>query len=710
MAVFPDDTPESLDGQVTSDGEPDRPVEKSIGERKTVGNDPSTDFGGEAFAEDWTPPEMLADRYRLEKKIGQGGMGVVYRAHDSNLNITISVKLISGGTIERFRTEAQSIAALNHPSIVRVYEFNQQDGLHYIVMEHVAGESLLDRLRRDGTIPTEEAIRITVSLCDALSHAHGKGIIHRDIKPSNVLLSSEGVPKLVDFGLARIESDQGQHTRAGATLGTIDYMSPEQRRDAAGVDHRSDLWSLGATFYEMLTGEPPHPVDMDSIAESVHSTMAKVLKRNPDDRYQTADDFRDALKVALDSPVAPQPRTVPEGGLAKGQCRECGAINEAEREFCGACGKKLFQPCLACEVEIGVWERFCGKCGANVAEQIEAIQQEYQDVFEQIDALCGETQPRDAVPDAVSEIDWLADHLSKLRARVPEAAKLLKLDHPLIVQESEQLRQVNKVLLETIERLDADRASHPKRLTKEIAERLLTDPDSVELGKFTDLDDDAAEILSKCGANLDLYGLTELSEAAAECLSKYDGWLNLEGLTSLSDAVAESLSRHEGELILGLTSLSDSAAEILSKHKGMIDLNDLTSLSDSAAEILSRHEGAIELDGLTSLSDAVAESLSKHKGMIDLNGLKSLSDTAAERLRQHGNWLGLHGLTSLSDAAAESLRLHGGGHLGLNGLRSLSDAAAESLSKYKGELTLCIYSFSGSAAELLRQHWSFQNE
>ena len=386
-----DDTPDSLDGQVTSDGEPDRPVEGSlVGDGETAGIDPSTDSGEQAFAANWTPPEMLADRYRMEEKIGQGGMGVVYRAHDTNLNITIAVKLISGGSVERFRTEAQAIATLNHPSIVRVYEFNQQDGLHYIVMEHVEGESLLDRLRKDGTIPTEEAIRVTVSLCDALSHAHGKGIIHRDIKPSNVLLSDEGVAKLVDFGLARIESDQGQHTRAGITLGTIDYMSPEQRRDVAGVDHRSDLWSLGATFYEMLAGDPPQPVDMESIPASVQSMMAKVLKRQPGDRYQTADDFRDALKSALDSPVAPKPQVVSEGELAKGQCVQCGVVNDLSRKFCEECASALRVSCLSCEQTIPTWDKVCGECGGKQQELLEERRAELQQQREEAESLRAE--------------------------------------------------------------------------------------------------------------------------------------------------------------------------------------------------------------------------------------------------------------------------------------------------------------------------------
>ena len=147
-----DDIPESLDGQVTGGGEPDRPVEESTGEGDTLENGPSTDSGGEAFGEDWTPPKMLADRYRLEEELGRGGMGVVYRATDTQLDRSIAVKLISRGSVARFETEAKAIAALNHTNIAHVYEFDQQDGLHYIVMEHVEGESLSQRLTQ-GTDP-----------------------------------------------------------------------------------------------------------------------------------------------------------------------------------------------------------------------------------------------------------------------------------------------------------------------------------------------------------------------------------------------------------------------------------------------------------------------------------------------------------------------------------------------------------------------------
>ena len=326
MVPPPDDTPESLDGQATRGGEPGRPVEKSIGEGATAGNDPSTDSAGPGFDENWTPPEMLADRYRLEEKIGQGGMGVVYRAHDTQLKRTVAVKLISRGTVARFQTEAEAVAQLDHPNIVHIYEINEQDDLHYIVLGLIQGESLSDRLARERTIPAEEAIRITIALCDALSHAHGRGIIHRDVKPSNVLLSSEGVPKLLDFGLARIESGSHNQTQGGGILGTIDYMAQEQRRDAAAVDARSDVWSRVATFYEMLTGEVPRVILPDRLEHQLQSVVIKGLEQDPERRYQSANDLLAALADVRNSsnwpvdqprlgancrPEAPQPNPFP---------------------------------------------------------------------------------------------------------------------------------------------------------------------------------------------------------------------------------------------------------------------------------------------------------------------------------------------------------------------------------------------------------------
>jgi serine/threonine protein kinase len=542
MVPPPDDTPESLDGQVTSDGEPDRPIEKSLGEGETAGNDPSTDSAGTDFDENWTPPEMLADRYRLEEKIGQGGMGVVYRAHDTNLNITIAVKLISGGTIERFRTEAQSIAALNHPGIVRVYEFNQQDDLHYIVMEHVEGESLAQRLAQ-GTISVEEALRITASLCDALSHAHGKGIIHRDIKPSNVLLSDEGVPKLVDFGLARIESDQGQHTRAGAVLGTLDFMPPEQKVDATKTDARSDLWSLGATLYQVVTGEVPRVIDLDEVPGTIRSVLARALKSKPEARFQTAEEFREALRdVRPDSTPATS-----EGTLAEGECPSCGTTNDSRRKFCKGCGAALKVACLSCEQSIPVWERFCGECGADQAnlllEQRRSSMQKQRDEAEVLSSVYEYEKARALVEQIRSEPDERLQPLQDWATGFLES---------LASEESEQQERVAGLLGQ----VEQHRASYDYASAVQTLERI---PEPLRTPEMQDLlveverskaesEQLLATIRERIG-NKDLEGLLGQVTRALELLpdredlQKIKGQLKKRGLEKAAEA--ESLREHK---------------------------------------------------------------------------------------------------------------------------------------------------------------------
>ncbi len=217
-----------------------------------------------------------------------------------------------------------------------------------------------------------------------------------------------------------------------------------------------------------------------------------------------------------------------------------------------------------------------------------------------------------------------------------------------------------------------------KRLTKEVAEQFLADDESVDSREFTELDDEAAEILRKHEGHLNLSGLTSLSDSAAKSLCGKN-----------EEPTNESLENYD-LLLNGLTSLSDAAAESLSKYKDFLGLNGLETLSDAAAESLSRYENEVlSLSGLTSLSDAAAESLSKYKGDLALNGLTSLSDAVAESLGKH------------------KARFFG---LSLNGLECLSDAAAESLNKYDGSLYVDFDNLPASTVEILRKHPSFQDD
>ncbi|MHC4777211.1 MAG: protein kinase domain-containing protein, partial [Planctomycetota bacterium] len=230
--------------------------------------------------------------YRILSEIGRGGMGVVYKAYHPDLKRTVALKVLIAGedasedSIERFHREAEAVAKLgHHPNIVPVYDIGQVGGpssgtlrkapIHYIAMHYVEGKAL-DRLIDDGEIAPKRAAVMALKLAGALQHAHEHGILHRDIKPANVLVSSEGEPQLTDFGLAKDVESESTVTRSGATLGTPQYMSPEQGDGLIHeIDERSDIHSLGATLYEMLTFEPPFT------GESVVNVIRKVILEDP---------------------------------------------------------------------------------------------------------------------------------------------------------------------------------------------------------------------------------------------------------------------------------------------------------------------------------------------------------------------------------------------------------------------------------------------
>jgi eukaryotic-like serine/threonine-protein kinase len=203
----------------------------------------------------------LNGRYRLEARIGSGGMSTVYRALDVTLERSVAIKLMNrevasdSDQLERFRREARAVAQLSHPHIVGVIDAGEDDGRPYIVLEYVEGETLKDRIRRQGRLPIAEAVAYAIEIAHALGAAHARHIVHRDVKPQNVLIDEEGSAKVTDFGIARTLEEDGL-TADGRVLGTTDYVSPEQALGQA-VTGQSDLYSLGIVLYEMLTGEVP---------------------------------------------------------------------------------------------------------------------------------------------------------------------------------------------------------------------------------------------------------------------------------------------------------------------------------------------------------------------------------------------------------------------------------------------------------------------
>ena len=205
----------------------------------------------------------IADRYRVERQVGAGGMATVFLAHDLKHERDVAIKVLHpdlGAALgaERFLAEIKMTAKLQHPHILPLLDSGSADGLLYYVMPYVRGETLRARLTQEGQLPVDEAVRIARETASALEHAHRQGIVHRDIKPENILLQ-DGVVLVADFGIALAVQTAGgaRMTQTGLSLGTPQYMSPEQATGERIVDARSDVYALGAVTYEMLAGEPP---------------------------------------------------------------------------------------------------------------------------------------------------------------------------------------------------------------------------------------------------------------------------------------------------------------------------------------------------------------------------------------------------------------------------------------------------------------------
>jgi serine/threonine protein kinase len=231
---------------------------------------------------------VFSNRYEIQREIAQGGMAEVYLAHDQLLNRPVALKALfpeyarEPSFVERFRREAQAAANLNDPNIVAIYDWGQEDGTYFIVMEYVEGRSLRDLIRSEAPIEPGKAAEITAEIASALAFAHRNGVVHRDVKPGNVLLTQSGTVKVTDFGIARAGTSDGL-TQTGSVMGTATYFSPEQAQGLP-VDGRSDVYALGVVLYEMVTGVAPFIGDSPVSVAYKHVREEPVLptERNPD--------------------------------------------------------------------------------------------------------------------------------------------------------------------------------------------------------------------------------------------------------------------------------------------------------------------------------------------------------------------------------------------------------------------------------------------
>ncbi len=284
--------------------------------------------------------------YRIEEKLGEGGMGVVYKAHDTHLDRAVAIKVLSAEAVSdperkrRFVQEARTASSLNHPNILHIYDIDQSDGVDFMAMEFVQGKTL-DRLSGHAGLPLADLLNYAVQIAGALARAHGAGIVHRDIKPANIMVTAEGLVKVLDFGLAKLteplhearDSDLTQtvpvHTEPGVIFGTAQYMSPEQA-EGKSVDARSDIFSLGTVLYEMIAGRRPFQGDSklailaavlgkdpapigeirNDVPPELDQIVSRCLRKNPDDRFQHMGDLKAALEQVQETIRTPSVRTL----------------------------------------------------------------------------------------------------------------------------------------------------------------------------------------------------------------------------------------------------------------------------------------------------------------------------------------------------------------------------------------------------------------
>jgi eukaryotic-like serine/threonine-protein kinase len=272
--------------------------------------------------------ELISERYELEELVGTGGMSSVYRAHDRLLERDVALKVLhehfteEGDHVERFRREARSVAQLSHPNIVTVIDRGEQDGRQFIVFEYCDGENLKALIARKGPLPEREAVQLALQIARALGFAHEHGLVHRDVKPQNVLLNGDGETKVTDFGIARSLDVHGGLTQTGTVMGTSDYISPEQARGSR-ADAQSDIYSLGAVLYEMLTGEVPFPGDnfvsvalrhinepppsvrarRPELSPRLDAAVQRAMAKDPQDRFGSMDELCAELSASLGEPA-----------------------------------------------------------------------------------------------------------------------------------------------------------------------------------------------------------------------------------------------------------------------------------------------------------------------------------------------------------------------------------------------------------------------
>lgn len=514
----------------------------SLGDRSTLGGADGSSVSDLFRLGDGPEHQMeigdLSQRYRIEKSLGHGGMGEVLLAVDSRLDRRVAIKRIrsdkaAGKTASaRFSQEAKAVASLSHPNIVAVHDYGRDSQGPFLIMEYVSGGSLLQRCKQ-GKIEFDDAINLVCQLCDGLGHAHDAGIIHRDIKPANILLTDSGIPKLTDFGLAKADARDHTMTMDGAVLGTLDFMPPEQRMSAALTDCRSDLWSLAASFYQMITGDSPKVINLDHVPRKVRGVLAKALQSDIESRFASALEMREALANAKFSLKS---FATPPVSLEVGECIICSTENPLEKKYCRECGARLIANCLSCDESINVWDKACGQCGSKQDTLIEKKTNAFLKDMEEATLLRQDLKFTDA--------------LSKLQdSLLTDDPRFINATHAAKEFATSVEREQAELEASASKRLEAAQRFYANRMYSEANAEIQKIPEAFRTGTAVELVNSISKIQAEVNQLLNELRSEETEVAFAKMMPKVT---RLEELTSVTDeingfreAILDTIERHQ---------------------------------------------------------------------------------------------------------------------------------------------------------------------
>jgi hypothetical protein len=412
----------------------------------------------------------------IRERIAAGGMGTVYRADQISLSRPAALKILHSSLSEsptqlnRFLKEARIAASMNHPNLIGVYAVGEEDGLHYLAMEYIRGKSVQDLLGTQGKLPLEQAAEIAVQVAAGLNAAWKKrSIVHCDVKPGNILLPDEGGVKIADLGLAEIGGGAADQGEDGGTFGGSPYYVCPEVILGQPLDHRSDLYSLGITLFEMLTGHLPFegtelsevagrhlyapPPDPRRYSPDLHAGVAdivtRLLSKAPEDRFQSAADLIQALRVQVLLKTSPELAVEPLETKSRAKpsrwpCPACARSNAETARYCTGCGAYGRFPCPLCGEEVVLNAQFCAHCGGNLAEQRQGIVRQAESLLSRMDEvfskgdlnavgrLVGEFRDLDqsVLPELIrGQFNDVVSHLGTLfEVKVQEAREGLHLD------------------------------------------------------------------------------------------------------------------------------------------------------------------------------------------------------------------------------------------------------------------------------------------